>query len=427
MSIAPLSVLHLSTSDAIGGSSRSAYRVHAGLRRLGVRSRMVVRVKATRDPDVEPMAGPVVGAADFLADGVTQLLSLQYLFYPSSFLLRLRRVFRDADIVQLYNTHGNYFAHTALPLLARARPLVWRLSDMWPLTGHCAYSYGCDRWRSGCGACPLLGDYPRLRRDTTALLWRIKRRAYSACRLTVVTPSRWLAGLVGQSPLLGAFPVHVIPNGADPDIYRPRPRQAARASLGLPGAGRVILYSAFALTDRRKGYAVFREAMERLAARGERDLLVLVAGSGGERIATELPFAVHALGAVGDEAVMASAYAAADVFVLPTLAENFPNALLESFACGTPAVAFDVGGVSEVLAHMRTGYLVSDVEAAGLAGGIRHLLGDAELRAGMGRECRATVEREYTAAGEARRFLDLYREVLSGERSAALAGEVGHV
>jgi len=95
-------------------------------------------------------------------------LSLQYLFYPSSFLLLYDKWFRESDVIQLFNTHDNYFAHTALPFISRKKPVVWRLSDMWAMTGHCTHALDCERWMSGCGSCPYLSGYPALRWDTTA-------------------------------------------------------------------------------------------------------------------------------------------------------------------------------------------------------------------------------------------------------------------
>ena len=171
-----LNVLHISTTDNSGGSGRSAYRVHSGLKHLGVRSRMLVGLKVTHDKDVLPIANNGFNAAaDRFFGRALGRLSLQYLFFPSSFGLLGHQWFKEADIVQLYNTHGNYFSHTVLPWLSRRRPVVWRLSDMWPMTGHCAYSFDCERWRTGCGICPILSDRPELYRDTTATLWKIKK------------------------------------------------------------------------------------------------------------------------------------------------------------------------------------------------------------------------------------------------------------
>src|SRR5580765_817261 len=258
-------VLHISTTDNLGGSGRSAYRVHTGLRRLGVQSRMVVGTKVTDDPDVRPIAGSLAPIDRFFGRALGKL-SLQYLFYPSSFWLLRHPWFREADVIQLYNTHGNYFAHTVLPLLGRHRPIVWRLSDMWPMTGHCTYSFDCERWQTGCGSCPILSDPPELYADRTAMLWRIKRWLYSHSNLSIVAPSNWIARLAEQSPLLGRFQTRVIPNGLDTDVFRPLPREEARRILQIDPAQRVILFSAQSLSDYRKGGALLRPVFEQLRA-----------------------------------------------------------------------------------------------------------------------------------------------------------------
>ena len=114
-----------------------------------------------------------------------------------------------------------------------------------------------------------------------------------------------------------------------------------------------------------------------------------------------------------DESEIALSYAAADVFVLPTLAENLPNAALESVASGTPCISFDVGGVPDVVRHMETGYLAKLGDADALAEGIRTVLGDEELRSRMSVACRALAEAEFGAELEATRFSELYERVTS--------------
>lgn len=406
-----VSVLHISTTDNVGGSGRSAYRVHNGLRHLGVRSRMLVGLKATDDEDVMPIARPPFAQLDRFFDRLLGRLSLQYLFFPSSFYLPHHQWFKEADVVQLYNTHGNYFSHTALPLISRRRPVVWRLSDMWPMTGHCTYSFGCERWQTGCGSCPILSDPPELYRDTTAMLWRIKRWTYARSRMTIVAPSKWIAGLAGQSPLLSQFAVHVIPNGLDTQIFRPESREEARHSLGLSATERVVLFSAQFLTDRRKGASLMQSALERLAA-SENNLTLLLVGKDGEKIQLPPSLRVKTTGSVNDDRKLATVYSAADVFVLPTLAENLPNGALESMACGTPPVTFDVGGCGEAVRHMESGYLARYGDAEDLARGIKLLLDDPLLRSQLSARSRQIAEREYSLDRQARQFLSLYHDLL---------------
>src|SRR4051794_4612684 len=187
-----MNVLHISESDGIGGSGRSAFRLHSTLRSLGLGSRMLVGRRRTDDPDVRLLKRSIAWRALDRASGeLLDLLNLQYVFYPSSFGVALDPWFRDANVVQLYNTHGSYFSHSSLPVLSRRRPAVWRLSDMWALTGHVAYSYDCERWRHGCGSCPYLGGDPRLNRDTTAALFRWEGTLYPPPRITRVAPAPW--------------------------------------------------------------------------------------------------------------------------------------------------------------------------------------------------------------------------------------------
>ena len=407
-----LNVLHISTTDNSGGSGRSAYRVHSGLKELGVRSRMLVGIKVTSDSDVLPIANNRLNAAaDRFFGRALGRLSLQYLFFPSSFSLLDHRWFREADVVQLYNTHGNYFSHTVLPLLSRRRPVVWRLSDMWPMTGHCAYSFDCERWRTGCGSCPILSDRPELYRDTTAMLWKIKDWTYSHSALTIVAPSKWMAEMAAASPLLGRFVIHVIPNGLDTSVFVPVPKHEARESLQISPSERVILFSAQSLTDRRKGGALLEEAINRLAET-EKNLTVLMVGENGKTMQMPASVRTRVTGGLDDDKALANLYSAADVFVLPTLAENLPNGALESMACGTPPVVFDVGGCRDAVRHMETGYLAKYADVEDLTHGIRLLLNDDELRTRLSRRSRDVAAVEYGIELQAQRFLSLYQQLI---------------
>lgn len=391
-----VSVLHISESDAGGGSARSAMRIHRGVQALGLESRMLVGRRQTADSDVRPLKrSDLWRALDRPFGTLTAALSLQYVFLPSSFAVAADPWFRAADVIQLYNTHGSYFSHTALPLLSHRRPVVWRLSDMWPLTGHSSYSYDCERWRTGCGSCPYLSVYPALRRDTTAFLWRWKRLVYSQSRIVVVAPSRWLEGLVRESPLLSRFPVRLIPNGVDLDRFAPVPRDEARRALGLDISRPTVLFATPDLDDPRKGGALLPEILAPLGP----GIQLLAAGGG------PAPAGSRSLGRL-DDARLALAYAAADVFVLPTLAENLPNTAIESIACGTPVAAFAVGGVVDAVRHGETGKLVPAGDAKALGAAVSDLLAS-DLR----ERCRAVAEREFAAEREARAFADLYAEL----------------
>ncbi len=413
-----LKVLHVSAWDRAGGSGRSAYRIHDGLRRLGLSSRMLVGQKATAyDPDVGLVSDRWwLRAADWAADTVTDRLSYKYYFYPSSYMLNRRRSFCEADIVQLYNIHGGYFSYRALPRLAAQKPVVWRLSDIWPMTGHCTYSYDCERWMTGCGSCPRLSDYPGLRRDKTAWAWKSKKRVYSKSDITIVGPSRWIVDLAKRSPLLGRFPVHHIPNGLDTEVFKPIPKPVAREILGINPDRRIVFFSADTITSVRKGAQILTAALERLVQGGLKDVELLTMGGETKAADEHAGFPAKHLGHIKDDITMSLAYSAADVFVLPTLQDNLPNGLIESMACGTPAISFDVGGVADAVRHMETGYLAKCEDVEDLAHGIRLIIGDQNLRARMMERCRQVVLNEYSLELQSKSFFELYCS-LAEERS----------
>jgi glycosyltransferase involved in cell wall biosynthesis len=343
-------------------------------------------------------------------------ISLQYLFYPSSYLLPRHSWFQETDILQLYNLHGGYFSHTAMKRISCHRPIVWRLSDMWAMTGHCSYAYDCDRWKRGCGACPNLSDYPGLRRDTTAFLWRWKERVYRNSRLTIVAPSRWMADRAKESPLLSRFPVHWIPNGLDLDVFRPIPKSSARDILGIEGNGkRVILFSAHVVTGPRKGGEYLLEALRRLSARDLEDVILLVVGEKADQWPTDPRWQVRRIGLINDERLMAAAYSAADIVAVPSLADNMANTILEGMACGVPAICFDAGGNAEAVRHMETGYVARPQDVEDLAQGIRLILNDTDFRKTLASRAEEVAKREYSMGLQAERFKTLYEEILEGQ------------
>ena len=417
MTAPPPAVLHVSTADLEGGSARSAWRIHEGLRRRGHVSRMLVGRRTSTDADVDTVhAGRFGRLADRAADRLGEASGLQYLHLPSS-----RRVLRHpwlaaADVVQLYNTHGGYFSQWLVPELSRRAALVWRLSDAWAMTGHCAYPGPCERWRTGCGQCPDLEAYPRIGRDTTAWLWRYKDRLYRRTSMDIVAPSSWTERMARESPLLHRFPVHRIPNGIDTGLFRPRPKAPLRDLLGLDPDAVYVLFSAHVLDDNpRKGGGVLMRALERLGPRpGVRLLLV---GMGGDTWRRRVALPVDTVGYLRDGRLLAAAYAAADLAVVPSELENLPNTVLEAMGSGLPVIASDAGGTADAVRHETTGLLFASGDDAGLARHLDRLLGDAALRARLGTAARALIEAEYAEAVEVGRFAALYAE-LAARRGA---------
>lgn len=403
-------------TDVIGGSARSAYRIHTGLRERGHRSRMLVGFRDSADSDVRCVApSRVLHFADRVANKLGERSGFQYTFVPSSRYVARHSWLTEANVIQLFNTHGGYFQQDLLPRLARHAPLVWRLSDFWPFTGHCAYPGDCERWLSGCGNCPNLQTYPPISRDRTAQLFQLKQRLYMKLPLVIVAPSTWVENQARRSPLLGDLQVHRIPNGLDAGVYAPKPRSLARQALGLPQDAKVILFAAHMLDDNpRKGGDVLMRALIELGPR-EKWVLALM-GSGGGSWHGKTPIPVHYLGFHSEPDAIAQCYAAADVVAIPSVLENLPNTLIESLACGRAVVASDCGGMSDGVIHGTTGFVARTGSASELAGRLHTILQEDELRNSMERGARVLFEREFTVSRELDRFETLYRDVIAQRR-----------
>jgi len=345
--------------------------------------------------------------------------------YPGSW--RLPEVLpRRPDVIHCHNLHQKYFDLRALPSLSQGLPVLLTLHDAWLLSGHCAHSFDCERWRTGCGECPDLSIHPPIRRDATALNWRRKQGIYAASRLYVATPCRWLMNRVEQSMLTtGVVESRVIPYGVDLEVFRQGDKGAARAVLDIQPDADVLLFAAGGIRKNVwKDYETLRQTIGRLAERPSTRRLLFVAlgeSAPAERIGrAEIRFVPF----VEDQREVARYYAAADVYVHAARADTFPNAVLEALACGTPVVATAAGGIPEQIVSLReppaagpnaaTGVLVPLGDASAMSSAVSRLLEDSGLRRRLGDNAAVDARRRFDLKREARDYLDWYASVCSG-------------
>lgn len=325
----------------------------------------------------------------------------------------LERAFDAADLLHLH-----WIGKGTLPLRRLARlslPVVWTLHDQWPITGGCHYDAGCGRFAYGCGSCPVLGSTRAT--DLSARLFQMKRSAYRDIDLSFIAPSRWLADQVRAAPLGRDHPVHLIPNALDRTVFSPgTDRAAARRALRLPATARVVAFSAMGGTQEpRKGFDLLQDALRQLATTlPHADTHLLVIG-GTVTAAADLPLPARGTGHIEDEPALARVLAAADLLVAPSRQDNLPNTVLEALACGVPAVAFDIGGMPDLIEHQRSGYLAQPFDAADLAAGIAWVLGDDDRHRALCLAARDSTER-YAPASIAARHVGLYEALLTRPR-----------
>ena len=316
------------------------------------------------------------------------------------------------DLVHLNNLH-EFVSFRFVECLPRHVPLVWTLHDMWPLTGYCFCSMGCDSYVEGCvGECPQEGQWgPVYRRPERE--WRRRQRFFvrRASQLTFTSPSNWLATCARRRLGPGAR-VHVLPHGLDVGLFRPRPREDVRRALGLPVDRQVVLAGPLYGTLEMKGTSYLFEAVRRLGQSMQLRPHVVAFGSREEN--PSVPSDWLLLDGVQDEELMALYFAAADVFLLPSLSEAFGQMYLEAASCGTPCVAFDTTAVPEIVRDGVTGYLARCRDVPDLVRCVKRVLeADPERRDEMRRRCREVAVTEYGHSLAADRYIALYENLLA--------------
>lgn len=405
-----MKVLHINQSDIGGGAAIAGYRIHQGLLKQGIESKLLVGRRQTDDPQIAQVNCHY--RLDNQLYRFTFRAGFNYINYISSFDIPKHSFFSAADILNFHNLHNGYFNYLAIPHLTAQKPAIFTLHDMWSFTGHCAYSYDCSRWQIGCGQCPYLETYPAIRRDSTHWEWKLKDWVYDHSDLKIVAPSNWLIQQAKVS-LLGRFPIHYIPYGIDTDAYRPLDLELCRTVLGIPLKKKVLLFSADDLKDSRKGGDLLIKSLRQLPFALKQDCLLLTFGQRTAYLEAEVDIAAMHLGYISSDRLKSIAYSAADLFIFPTRADNLPLVLQESMACGTPMVSFNIGGVSDLVQPGITGYLAQPENINQFCRGIVELLTDNAARQQMRENCRDISLKEYTLELQAKRYKQLYQQVLN--------------
>lgn len=281
----------------------------------------------------------------------------------------------EADYIYVHWVMNGFLNISSFEQLAKlGKPVIFVLHDMWNITGGCHYSFECTNYiTNGCKNCPV---FPA---DGGVAVkgFKQKQKLYSRYNnLYFVSPSQWLQQCAQQSLLAKNKPVFYIPNVLDTTVFKPYNKKVAREVLNMDADATIIAFGAVSVTSPYKGWKYLAEALNLLAAQnlpGKTEVIVF--GSGYNKEMDEaIPFNTRFMGYLGDEYSTTLVYNAADVFVVPSLADNQPTIVQESLCCGTPVVAFNTGGIPDMIEHKKNGYLAEYKNAAAIVEGINFCL-----------------------------------------------------
>jgi len=419
-----MKITHLNSSNIHGGSGRAAYRIHSSLKKLGINSRMFAMRGFGSDLDVKVVSNKRV-------DKFLQKVRLHYekqilnkyrnreekIFSVASKGLNVTRekFVRNADIINFHWTNKCFLSLKSIEqIVSLGKPIVWTIHDMWAFTGGCHYSGDCNKYEEKCGKCPHL--HSTKSNDLSREILSRKARVFEKLNLTIVAPSIWLAECAKKSSLFRKNKIEVIPYPIDTKIFKPVEKGNAREILNISNSKHLLLFGMSSKADiKRKGVSYLMEALlilnHNFPKLSEEIELAVFGVPYSEKI-VNIPFKTHFLGALHDDFTIDLCYNAADIFILPSIEDNLPNTTIESLACGTPVVGFNVGGIPDMITHKKNGYIAEYKSAEDLARGIAWVLEDKNRLKDLGKNAREKVLNNYTYEIIGNKYLTLYDSLL---------------
>lgn len=437
-----MDILQVNTTDGGGGAEKVAMDLHRSYILLGLDSTLLVGLKKTglssvhqipptrwyqlwNDIDNQLIESHIKGAYR-LHKLVKQIRAPYFEYarktgkenyhYPSS-VKSVLDFQEHADVVHLHNLHANFFDLRMLPSLSKKKPILITMHDEYLFTGHCAGTLGCERWRTGCGACPHLETYPSVKRDNTRFNWNRKQKIFAKSQLSLVAPSAWLAERARQS-LLSHLPVRVIPNGIDLSVFKPGSQKAARAALSLDLDAFIILYTAVGgRVNQFKDYEMLDRLVLRLQAQRFGRPVILLAVGGWKEFKSEVnDITMIEKSYVASPKEMASYYQACNLYIHTAKADNAPLVILEAMACGKPVLATNAGGIPELVREGVTGFTVPVSDDEQMALKVLEMVQNPDRLRLMGLNAAEIAKNEYGLDRMVQNYLDLYHE-LTDERN----------
>jgi glycosyltransferase involved in cell wall biosynthesis len=421
--IIQMKILHINTNDR-GGAAIACLRLHEGLLNMQIDSKVLLREK--RDFSY-PQTFPFEDRTSRMKKKFIRICKEFFLYYPdirrkreeafiksrdprisifsypqSNIDITKSKLYQEADIIHLHWV--SYFLDFPSFFKKNKKPIVWTLHDMNPFTGgkHCVDIYaGIDN-----KGFPITRKIPEQEKKESDRNIKLKLKALKNCdNIHIVALSNWMEEEVKHSEVFNRFPIYKIPNGIDSSIFQPRDKYYSRKLLDIPQDKTVLLFVAESIENCQKGYEYLVTAMEKIK---NKDILLCSIGEKGKQYLKNNQ--VKEFGQIKDERFLSAAYSSADIFITPSLADNLPNTVIESLLCGTPVIAFPVGGMMDLIVNGENGYLCKQISVNDLEICINKFLQDTSIFNRV--KIRKDAVQKYDIQVQTQIYIKLYESIL---------------
>ncbi|MGB2271874.1 MAG: glycosyltransferase [Pseudomonadales bacterium] len=319
----------------------------------------------------------------------------------------------NADLVHLHWINNGCMSIWDIRKMARTKPVVWTLHDMWAFCGAEHYIGEFDDKRYQLGYSRFNRNHGESGLDVNRWIWNLKKHVIPK-NIVYVTPSHWLASEVKKSALLNGCRVEVIPNAIDTDYWAPGDKRTVRQAFGISSEEYTLLFSsASGYREWRKGEDLLAEVIATIKTRSNKKIVAIVVGGDSDFLGEDTDsFRTISVGFLHSSDDIKKWYQAADIVIVPSRLDNFPNVALEAMACGVPCCAFDSGGIVEAVDNGRNGIIAAREDANGMAEKILDLIESEDKLKDMALNAREKVVRDYSPDKIAACHANLYNELV---------------
>jgi glycosyltransferase involved in cell wall biosynthesis len=298
------------------------------LKKYGIESRHLIWEKDTQNPEILTFEGAIARKINRVINKIERITSLQSVLHLNASRMIKMPAFKEADLIHLHIISSGYFSISDLSKITKLKPTVWTLHDPWAMTGHCIHPFDCKRWMTGCGNCPDLTSHIPLAKDNTRFLFNYKRAAYKRSDFDIIVASKWMQDMVNNSPMFENKLVHLVPFGLDLNFFSAAACPNARKLFDILGNALVICFRVE--QNEFKGVPYIIQALERI--KSKQPICLLTLSSGGALLQQFADrFQIVNLGWTNDEELVREALVAADIFLMPSVAEAFGMMAIEAF------------------------------------------------------------------------------------------------
>jgi len=419
-----MKVLLISKYEKTGGAAIACHRLGQALNKIGVPATMLVQetspvpssfVLSTTNTKLKKL----INFYRFVYERLTfawreKSRQVRFMFSPANTGedISHQPALKDSDVIHLHWVNHGFLSIKGLKkIFDLKKPVIWTFHDMWVFTGGCHYALECSNYKLACGECPYLRNPGS--RDLSHKVWMKKIKILENQSITIITSSKWLKECASSSSLLKGKDIRAIPIPIDHHKYIPSDKKKAKEKLKLNQEKKYILFGAANVGNILKGFPFFLEALKKIIKTSDihNRLEVLLYGKSTPELISLLPLITNDFGFIESEDKKISLYNAADVFVIPSLQDNLPNTIMESFACGTPVVGFNSGGIVEMIDHKKNGYLAEYKSSDDLAYGIKWVIENENYKK-LSDHARQKVLDEYSEEIVAEKYKQVYEELL---------------